>query len=185
MEIIITLLVTVLFYKIKLIDDREQKNYERFKNYCKIRNNPKNGLYEQDAWLDKDIPFQLMGMYRESESNEGEKHAILDYYRDYNDNQQAKSDLIWLINLEMIYLILLKNGIIDMTSPKLLLEIALAMFTIKKCLVEPNKISLFNFNNRLVNVANSVKSKKIYGDTQQRIEKDISEFETKYDVKKK
>lgn len=167
MKIIIPLIIAILFYKIKLIDDRKYNNFEKFKNYLKRhgRIGRNNELYEQDVWLDKDIPHQLMDQYKKFKNNEGEKRAILDYYKDYKDNESARRETILLIILNTIYLILEPfNQTFD---------IALMIFSIICCLKQP-QYSLFN--NPIINVCNNKKSQKIYIKTQDEIEKDILKY---------
>ena len=163
MNIILTLIVALLLYKVKLIDDRKNNNFEKFKNYRKRRSteNPTHGLFEQDEWLAKDIPYQFMIQYESFKNDDGAKWAILDYYRDYNDNEQERSELRLLIILILIYLT---------TSQSSWLTIALTIISIILCLRQPAKSI---FNNTITNVGNNPKSKKIYEQTQKEIEKEI------------
>jgi len=92
MNILTSLIIAVLFYKIKLIDDRKQNNIEKFKNFLKRRNSSQDGRYEQDEWLEKDIQFQLMHEYKKHKNDQGAKQAILDYYQDYRDNESTRID---------------------------------------------------------------------------------------------
>ncbi len=167
MRIIIPLIIAILFYKIKLIDDRKYNNFEKFKNYLKRqgRIGRNNDLYEQDVWLEKDTPHQLMDQYRKFKNDEGEKRAILDYYKDYKDNESARREMILLIILNTIYLIVEPfNRVFDT---------GLMVFSIICCLKQP-RYSLFN--NPIINVYNNKKSQKIYLKTQYEIEKEILKY---------
>ena len=183
MKIIISLIVAVLFYRIKLVDDRKHNNFEKFKNYIKRRlqndtNNPRNGIYEQDEWLEKDIPYQLMAQYKESRNDEGRGKAILDYYKDYQDNERTRSELTLLIILNTVYLI--GNKFLFMSElAKFVSEIVLVIFSIVLCLRQP-QVSLFN--NPIINIQNSKKAVRLYKKTQDEIKKDISSHEQKHSI---
>ena len=170
MKIIIPLIITILFYKIKLIDDRKYNNFEKFKNYLKRqgRIGPMDKLYEQDVWLEKDIRHQLMDQYKQFKDDPGEKRAILDYYKDHRDNELSRQEMLLLIILNTVYLILMENNYL--LTWKLIVEIMIMGFSILWCLKQP-KSSLFN--NPIINVDNNIKSKKIYIKTQYEIEKEI------------
>lgn len=174
MGMVSPLIIAVLLYKLKLLDDRKNNNLDRFKNYIKRRTEPHNGLYEQDEWLEKDIRYHLMALYETSEGTEGHRQAILDYYKDYRDNEGTKIILVYLIILNMLCFI---GGQSINELLRLIGAVALTIISIYLCLKGP-KVTLFN--NPLVNVDNSMKIRDLYSKTQKEIEHDIRDCKRKY-----
>jgi len=183
MQIIFSLIVAVLFYKIKLIDDRKHSNFEKFKNYLRSQPTLYSKLENQlETWLEKDIPYQLMAIYKGLITNEGAKQAILDYYKDYRDNERTRKFLFYLIIYTTVYLILTLNGYSPESNlERLIIETLIVLLSVKVCLKQ-TIISLFN--NSIINVDNSEKAERIYSQTQYAIEKDITISEKKFKVKR-
>jgi len=185
MQIIFSLIVAVLLYKIKLIDDRKHFNFERFKNYLRVQpisNCNLDRLDEPDTWLEKDILLQLMAIYGRLIHNQGAKHAILDYYKDYKDNEKTRKFLCWPIGLLTAYLIITANGYsLGSGLLKLIFEGLIIFLSIKVCLKQ-HTISLFN--NPVINVENSEEAKRIYLETQGAIDKDILSYQRKYKIRR-
>lgn len=173
MKVLVSLLIAILFYKIKLIDERESKNFERFKNYLKRHpeGRSKDDLGEFDEWLDKDFRYQLMGEYEAAINNEGRKQAILDYYKDFDDNRGSRRILILFILIDVIFLILIGN--LQLTG---LLVYIVSILSVIVCILPPVENLC---NNRIVNVSNSSKSKKIYEKTERKIKSEIAKIRSR------
>ena len=184
MELIFSLIVAVLLYRIKLIDDRKLINFGRFKKYLQREGivEEKNNVWEYEAWLDKDIRFELWEQYQKNKNDEGKKQAILDFYKDYKDNEDTRIFVFSLIVVNIVYLIV-KNVYHADHCVNLYLsiyEIILIVFSIYACLKSP-KNSLFN--NRMLNPQNSKIIKKNFESIQKEIERDIQLILKKYGVR--
>jgi len=177
MEILIPVLIAILSYKIKLIDDRKSENLKRFKNY--LRRHPANrkehDLGEFDEWLDKDIQYQLMGEYEAAAGieDEGRKQAILDYYKDFCDNEGSRLTLVLFVFINLIIFISILIGFIKESN---LWIYATPILSVILSLMQP--VSNV-FNNRIVNVSNSLVSKEIYRCAEERIKSDITRMRLK------
>lgn len=179
MEIITSLVTAALLYRIKLVDDRERNNFQRYKNFVQRgllhpQNEKETKEYdakEIDEWLDKDVPCHMIFLYRKAKSP-----AILDYYQDYKDTETTKREIYWLIVLNIILLAgydffpfyqWLKVVIVSIVSTG----------SIFLCLRNP-KVSLIN--NYLINTDNSEKAREHSAKVQVIIESDFNKYKKKY-----
>ena len=178
MKILIPVLIAILSYKIKLIDDRKSENFKKFKNYLKRHpeGRSEHDLGEFDEWLDKDMQYQLMGEYDAAMKNEGRKQAILDYYRDFDDNEGSRRILIGFILINVILFIFISIGYVNVSN---LLVYLIPILSVILCIVPPESNI---FNNRIVNVDNSPKSKEIYENTEKKIKSEIAKIKLKEHV---
>ena len=178
MYILTAFIIGILLYKLKLLDDRKSNNFQKFKNYLKRRQIPKDDLCEQDVWLEKDIRYHLMFMYEEAKNDEGHRRAILDYYKDYRDNEGTKSILVIFTILNAICLLVGQSDHIN-NLYELFSIILLIILSIILCFRGP-EVTLFN--NPMVNVNNSPKVRNNYRKTEREIENDILNCKEKYKV---
>jgi hypothetical protein len=191
MSLLFSLIIAALFYKIKLIDDRCSKTFDKYKEYLKRqgRENLSSGVSEKDVWLDKDIPALLLAEYEKFKENNGEKQAILDYYTDFVDNKQDREFLILLIIITTSYLVLLDTHIIHLLVKnqqpilseleKAIVEVVIVIFSIYLCF-KGHSISLFN--NEFINIKNSSVAKTKYEKIVRKIDKEISKTKKKYKI---
>src|SRR3989338_6621900 len=171
MDTIFSLITVALLYKIKLIDERKMKNFEKFKNYLRRENlvEEQNGVLECDAWLEKDIQPHLLAYYDAHKNDEGRKQALLDYYRDFRDNEQARIQTWALAMINSAYLISYQFLHLQ-ERYKIIITIFATLASISIFLKQPKRNI---FNNRIANITNNQKCLAIYKKTIKEIEVEI------------
>lgn len=184
MQILIPLVIALLVYRIKLIDDRKLLNFNKFKKYLQREgiDQEKCGVWEHEIWLDKDVRFELWEQYLKNKKDEGKKQTILDYYKDYKDNEGTRKAIFYLIVVNIFYLTVANLGQANTCSDDFfpIFEALLIISSIYLCLKSPQH-SLFN--NRMLNPKRSESIKKVYDDAQKEIEKDIEVIKKEYNLK--
>ena len=180
----ITLLTGFLMYRIKLIDDRERDNIQRYKNYYKRRILNQKHIPEEErehrsreleTWLNKDAACIMIFGYKLNKSDTG----ALDYYRDYKDCETDKREIYFLTALNIIYLstygFLPNINWLKLTFTFLIIGLFYYVCTRK------DRVNLFN--NHLVNTDNSDVAKSMREETEKMLDKDYKQYIKRYKIR--